>query len=259
VRESAPILRPDASGTPEAVWPWDDDPAECRLVASPVVPEAAPWPQDGIVVPPDLAGAVPRRRAEYLAGRRCAREALRLLTGRPETPGRGGDRAPLWPKGVVGSITHCGTLAVALAGPAHRYLGLGVDLEAVFEAEDAAKLAPLIMTEGERRRWGAIPDPVVATLTFCTKESLFKALYPVIRRRFYFDAAELLDWDPRGSARLRLCADLGGRWTPGTVMEARHCRFRGHMLTRATLPDGAPTEARRRIASKVIDIATQSH
>ncbi len=171
-----------------------------------------------------------------MAGRRCAQEALLLLTGRSEAPARGVDRAPLWPKGVVGSITHCGLHALALAGHAHEYLGLGIDLERLLERREAHTVAPLIMTGGEQRRWGHAAESFLVTLVFCAKESLFKALYPLVRRTFYFDAAELLDWDPQGRARLRLCTDLGERWVAGTVLEVRHCLFKGHLLTRVSLP-----------------------
>ncbi|MGC2857423.1 4'-phosphopantetheinyl transferase family protein [Novispirillum sp. DQ9] len=240
----APELPP---ATAEAVWPWGDDPGGCRLVASRFGPEPEAEASPGIAVPPDLARAVPWRVAEYLAGRRCAQEAVRLLTGRRQAPGRGPDRAPLWPAGVVGSITHCGALALALAGPAEDFAGLGVDVERLLDADAARTVAPLVMTGDERRRWGGATDPglepFVVTLAFCAKESLFKALYPLVRRRFFFEAAELAGWDARGGAQLRLRADLGGGWGAGRVVEVRHCLFRGHLLTRAILPEGeAPEE-----------------
>ncbi|WP_405845207.1 4'-phosphopantetheinyl transferase [Streptomyces platensis] len=54
-----------------------------------------------------IALAVDKRRREFTTARSCAREALRRL-GHPTVPiPRGRSGAPLWPAGVVGSITHC--------------------------------------------------------------------------------------------------------------------------------------------------------
>ena len=54
-----------------------------------------------------LGDAVEKRRREFMTGRACAREALAGL-GFPDSPvGSGTKGEPLWPPGVVGSITHC--------------------------------------------------------------------------------------------------------------------------------------------------------
>ena len=54
-----------------------------------------------------VARAVPARRAEFAAGRRAAHRAMERL-GVPAAPvAMGSDRAPVWPPGVIGSISHC--------------------------------------------------------------------------------------------------------------------------------------------------------
>src|SRR5690606_10927778 len=62
---------------------------------------------------PAVPGAS-KRQCEYLAGRLCARHALHRLTGQADVPAVGEDRAPHWPAGVVGSITHSQGQAAAL-------------------------------------------------------------------------------------------------------------------------------------------------
>ena len=60
--------------------------------------------------------AVERRRREFTTGRACARRALCLL-GAPVGPLLHGQRgAPMWPTGVVGSITHCDGYRAAAVG-----------------------------------------------------------------------------------------------------------------------------------------------
>ncbi|MNH41523.1 hypothetical protein D3C79_1030400 [compost metagenome] len=61
------------------------------------------------------------------------------------------------------------------------------------------------------------------TLTFSLKESLFKALYPIVRQRFYFEHAEVLEWSADGHARLRLLTDLSAQWHHGRELEGQFC------------------------------------
>jgi 4'-phosphopantetheinyl transferase EntD len=67
------------------------------------VPDEPPFPGEADLV----ADAVEKRRREFVTTRRCARQALAQL-GVPPVPIRPGPgRAPVWPAGVVGSLTHC--------------------------------------------------------------------------------------------------------------------------------------------------------
>ncbi|MFF5919607.1 4'-phosphopantetheinyl transferase [Streptomyces flavochromogenes] len=144
--------------------------------------------------------AVDRRRREFTTARICAREALRRL-GRPAVPvPRGPSGAPLWPAGVLGSITHCEgyrAAAVATAGPV---TGLGLDAEPNLPLADAAML-PLISLPAERRHLAEITaDPATAAdgaevhwerLLFSAKESVYKAWNPMTDRRLGFADAEI--------------------------------------------------------------------
>jgi hypothetical protein len=67
------------------------------------VPESTMFSDEAAAV----AGAGAERRREFGTVRWCARKALRQL-GVPAVPILpDGDRAPRWPVGVVGSMTHC--------------------------------------------------------------------------------------------------------------------------------------------------------
>src|SRR5947207_7559339 len=71
-----------------------------------------------------------KRRREFAAGRACARLALERL-GRSNGPVlRGSNREPVWPDGVVGSITHTAGYCAAAVTEASCVLGLGIDAEA---------------------------------------------------------------------------------------------------------------------------------
>lgn len=172
---------------------------------------------------PPVPGAA-KRQCEYLAGRLCARHALRSLTGQPGIPAVGEDRAPRWPAGVVGSITHSHGQAAALVAQAKDWRGVGIDLERRLSLERSQRLVGEILTPGERERLeGQDPalHPWLITLTFSAKESLFKALYPLVGQRFYFQDAELLEWNSNGHLRMALLRDLGGEWQVGAQLEGQ--------------------------------------
>ncbi|WP_369125675.1 4'-phosphopantetheinyl transferase family protein, partial [Catenulispora rubra] len=67
-------------------------------------------PEDAVLMPGEeavIARAVDKRRMEYITTRHLARTALVRLGFPPVAIGTGANREPLWPAGVVGSMTHC--------------------------------------------------------------------------------------------------------------------------------------------------------
>lgn len=159
-----------------------------------------------------------KRQAEYLAGRLCARQALLQLTGAATVPTVGADRAPCWPSGVVGSISHGDGWAAAVVAHAGDYQGLGLDVETWLSPERAERLAAEILTRAELQRLAQLPVAQRAgqiSLSFSLKESLFKALYPLVQQRFYFHDAQILR-AADGQAELQLLRDLGPRWPAGS-------------------------------------------
>jgi len=125
-----------------------------------------------------LANAGRKRRAEHLAGRIAAVHAL-TEWGEKNVPGIGENRAPVWPTGLHGSITHCGTTALA----AVSRKPVGIDMETVFNVGMADELAPEIATleECERLRESGLPFPLALTVAFSAKESLYKAFSPLTK------------------------------------------------------------------------------
>lgn len=130
-----------------------------------------------------IANAVESRRREFAAGRCLARSLLQTLGAAPAPLLSGPDRMPLWPSGIIGSITHCGGLcAVAIATTATAR-GIGID------AEPARPLprdvVARVLVSGESDHFAALSPPARACadrLVFCAKEAAYKALYPSLRR-----------------------------------------------------------------------------
>ncbi|KTB63555.1 MULTISPECIES: 4'-phosphopantetheinyl transferase family protein [Pseudomonas] len=181
--------------------------------------------QRSAVPPPaSIQRSVAKRQAEFLAGRLCARAALQQLDQLDCVPAIGDDRAPVWPGHISGSITHSTGHAAAIVGHKAQWRGLGMDLENLLSLERAERLAGEILTPDELQRMALGPREQVAllvTLTFSVKESLFKALYPIVQKRFYFEHAEVLEWSQAGRVRLRLLTDLSAEWCYGKELEGQ--------------------------------------
>src|SRR5688572_21941564 len=62
-----------------------------------------------------------KRRRDFILGRNCARKALAALGHGNAVIERRGNGAPLWPDGIVGSITHTSGYAAALVADARRF------------------------------------------------------------------------------------------------------------------------------------------
>ncbi|MDZ5601958.1 4'-phosphopantetheinyl transferase superfamily protein [Pseudomonas sp. RP23018S] len=178
-----------------------------------------------------LQRSVAKRQAEYLAGRVCARAALQRLDGRLYVPATQADRAPTWPAGIHGSITHGKGWAAAVVAADGACQGIGLDQESLLEDDRAERLASEILTPAELQRLDRQCLGLTVTLTFSLKESLFKTLYPLTRQRFYFEHAEVLEWSGEGFARLRLLTDLSARWHNGVEVEGQFCLANGHLLS----------------------------
>lgn len=143
-----------------------------------------------------VAGAAPRRQREFAAGRACARRALGRLGVRDVVLRNGPDRAPRWPEGFVGAVTHTGdasrglcAVAVARRGEVET-LGLDAELGALPEA-----LWGSLLTEVERAWIGSLRDDALrgqgALLVFSAKESFYKAHFPLSGRFLEFDQVEI--------------------------------------------------------------------
>ncbi|MGI8731083.1 MAG: 4'-phosphopantetheinyl transferase family protein [Solirubrobacteraceae bacterium] len=161
-----------------------------------------------------LGRAVGSRRREFQTGRACARHALARV-GLPATAVGGGSHGePLWPRGVVGSITHCSGYRACAVARARDLRAIGIDAEP--HAPLPGGVLEAICGPAERRALRALPAGVCwDRLLFSAKEAVFKAWFPLSGRRLDFDDAELLLDPHEGTFIARLAGEPGwldGRW-----------------------------------------------
>ena len=184
------------------------------------------------LVPPALQRASASRQLGHLGGRLCAEAAMAAASGRRVGIGIGESGAPLWPADLVGSISHTRGGAWACVGLRPAWSMVGIDSELLADADAVRSIVELCCTAEERRRWfPQAPDPLLATLLFSAKESVYKAIHPVVRRFVEFDEVELVALDA-GRTALRL------RPVPGGPLAAR---FDGFELTAVIAGDQVHT------------------
>jgi 4'-phosphopantetheinyl transferase EntD len=94
------------------------------------------------------------------------------------------DRTPIWPPGVIGSISHTSQFAFAAVSSEAYFQGLGVDVE-----EGGAlpgDIVAHVCAPSELKylgQWSAEVGGDAAKLLFSAKEAFYKSYYPT-RRRF---------------------------------------------------------------------------
>lgn len=184
---------------------------------------------------PFVARAVEKRRRDFALGRACARAAL-LRLGVPAGPIPVGDeRAPVWPPGVIGSISHCAGLAVAAVARRSEFAGLGIDVEPAAPVEE--KLFSQIATERERR-WLETLGPgqgEAARRLFSAKESVYKCLHPIVGVFLGFHDCEVeMDLDGGSFVACVRSERLPAGWS-GRRVDGWHGSDRNHLACAVVL------------------------
>jgi 4'-phosphopantetheinyl transferase EntD len=187
--------------------------------------------------------AVEKRRIEVTNARTCARRALAGL-GIAEVPIlRGGKGQPLWPAGVVGTITHTTGYYAAAVAQAAKIRSVGID------AEEHGALPDGVVRHiafGRELDWLAAADHSTLwwdRLLFSAKESIYKAWFPLTGRWLGFEDADVV-FDPvpagatTGTFHARILVD--GTTTDGgpplTDMDGRFLVRDGLVLAAITVP-----------------------
>lgn len=188
-------------------------------------PRGAPH---GLWADETLGPVVPKRLAEYVAGRRAARAALRKLGVAECAIPSGADRAPVWPTGIVGSISHTDKACLSIVSKDSQYAGLGVDIELATPL--TPDIASSILVQEDLATCQSMLD---ATIIFAVKEAVYKAQFPITKLLFGFDALGVSLSADRFTAQF-LTAQ--GRFHAGHKVTGRWALADGHVLVIAAIP-----------------------
>ena len=134
-----------------------------------------------------VVNAVDKRKHEFIAGRIAARRGLKqfALDDFPILKGKHGE--PLWPQGLVGSITHTADFRCCAVSSNEDLLSVGIDAE-VIQTPDK-ELLQLIALPDEiawLKRQATAEQTELFTLLFSAKEAFYKCQYPLTGRWLEF-------------------------------------------------------------------------
>ncbi|MBU2699293.1 4'-phosphopantetheinyl transferase EntD [Sporomusaceae bacterium BoRhaA] len=164
--------------------------------------------------------AIQKRKVEFYLGRAAARSALRQINIYNFPVLKGANNEPLWPKGVVGAISHSGTIALAVAVLKDRTAGIGVDIELIDQnvSEDIVKE---VCTFREATWVNLQQNQKIERLLmiFSAKESAFKAFFPIKNVFLNYLDAEFSWNEDIGSFSGKLLKSAGGDYEKGYTFE----------------------------------------
>lgn len=124
------------------------------------------------------AGAFRRSAVEVRRASGAARIVARTLIERlgHQRPALAKSPAgpPIWPEGVLGSLAHDSSIAVAAVTARANLAGIGIDIEPAELLP--AELLEIVTTPRERASLAA--DPHRGRLFFVAKEAVYKAVFP---------------------------------------------------------------------------------
>jgi 4'-phosphopantetheinyl transferase EntD len=179
--------------------------------------------------------AVEKRRREFTTARACAHEALAQLGHPEQTVPAGPKGEPLWPEGIVGSITHCDGYRACAVARAEELVTVGVDAEPNQPLPEGL-LGDIALPEEQgplRDLSSRMPGTHWDRLLFSVKESIYKAWFPLAERWLGFEDAVVSIDLQRGSFSASLLVSgplvngvelrgFEGRWlvADGLVMAA---------------------------------------
>ncbi|MGB7318941.1 MAG: 4'-phosphopantetheinyl transferase superfamily protein [Planktotalea sp.] len=169
-----------------------------------------------------VANAIEKRKTEFSAGRDAARAALSGLGHNDIEILVGPYRAPIWPDGFCGSITHSREICIAGVARLADIASIGIDAERDMPLKDELRSA--ILHESELHVSGA-----EAIELFSMKEALFKALFPICGELMGFHAAK-----SDGNSGLVLTRQVGA-YPEGSQFDVPTIHVSSHVISQCII------------------------
>lgn len=189
-------------------------------------------------IPPplDISKSVNKRQAEFLAGRVAATEALKQIdpSSHEMDIKVSENRAPKWPEGIIGSITHSSSIAASVVSDVKSVGYLGIDIEDNLDEEVRIQISDQIHSAEESKVLTSlgINNAQATTLIFSAKEALFKALFQYVNEYFGFECASVVGADLRNNTLvLRLDDKFKTKHKLSSIYKCSFKLFASHTYT----------------------------
>ncbi len=152
-----------------------------------------------------------KRQNDFCAGRYCAHRIVKEL-GFAEYPLlNDANGAPIWPKTIVGSISHSGNMAVAVAATTQQIRSVGVDIQEYKQPFPSRVLRSVFSSKeiyAILKVQTSLMD-IYAYSVFSAKESVFKCCYSAFGRLLNFTDISININFEEGSFYAYTSADMG--------------------------------------------------
>lgn len=176
--------------------------------------------------------AVAKRQQEFIAGRICARQALKRLGIAAGHLRRLPNRSIAWPDGIIGTVSHSEIWCGAAVARRSAAAGIGLDIETVACVEE--NLWRRILTHEERAWLEGHPAAAAqqwVALIFSAKEALYKCIASLLERRIGFVDAVIIPDPHQSSFAVRLNAPVAAQLPRGLRLQGRFFFFDGAVFT----------------------------
>lgn len=183
--------------------------------------------QHRIYFPADIETTVRKRRAEFFAGRYCAKKSLLSLNNAAPDIHIGQHRNPLWPAHIVGSISHSNNHAVAVTALESTNRGIGIDIQNEIDRNTYVKIKSQVIFRDEYnaifQRNQGLNQQQLLTVVFSVKESFFKAAFAEVGRYFDFSSVSIMHINQKAQLILmRINETLSEKLTKGFEIQAEY-------------------------------------
>lgn len=147
-------------------------------------------------LPAEMKEVAKIRKQEFIAGRFCALSAAKNIGYELKHLPSAATREPLWPDGLKGSITHSRQLAIGCVSLSEELESIGIDAEERIKPTLSKEVQKVISHEVEIKLLQLTEPDDGLTILFSAKESLYKALFPLVRSYIDFKEVVLTELDP---------------------------------------------------------------
>jgi 4'-phosphopantetheinyl transferase EntD len=177
-----------------------------------------------------IKNASDERKLEFSTGRFCARKAMEAFGHFNTEILIGANREPLWPQGIVGSISHSKQFVGAVAAPADKLYAIGLDIEKIGGIQP--QMWDLLYTSSEQSFLNSLlkeETELFSTLLFSMKESFYKFQFPMTGVFLDFGDVEI----NYANEKFGICVnkDLYDKNIPLELIDFRWVKFQDQIIS----------------------------
>lgn len=205
-------------------------PSSISVASLPIVdPIPKGFPEEEICI----EGVNDLRKREFRAGRMCAHRALSALGADSGPIIASENRGPIWPDGIIGSISHTRKHCIAAVAETKVVSSIGLDMELYQRMKP--HLWRLVLTGGEYDALSALKDEqekvLLAALIFSAKEAFYKYQYPLTQVWLGFQDAEVVISPETSTFSLKVLNDVEPFGASGTIIQGRYACYADYVLS----------------------------